>query len=90
MYCILVYSMECDKKEFTERIHRISGQIAAIEKMYLDKRSAKDILQQIVAIRSSLSSLAKVIVESEVRGCLSEDEEMKSVSHLVDTLFKVT
>jgi DNA-binding FrmR family transcriptional regulator len=82
--------MQCDKKEFKDRIHRISGQISALETMYEDKRTAREVLQQLIAVRSSLSSLAKLVVEEEVKGCLPGDEKGQPISHLVDTLFKVT
>lgn len=81
--------MKCDTKEFFDRIHKISGQIAAIEKMYNDKRTAQEIIQQVVAVRASLSSLARLIVEAEVKGCLPSDQNAQPVVQLVDTLFKV-
>ncbi|OGY90087.1 MAG: hypothetical protein A3B30_03325 [Candidatus Komeilibacteria bacterium RIFCSPLOWO2_01_FULL_52_15] len=82
--------MMCDTKDFTDRLHRISGQISALEKMYVNKRNAQDIVQQIVAVRASLSSLAKLIVEAEVRGCIPSDASSVPVSRLVDTLFKLS
>ena len=82
--------MKCDNKDFLDRVHRISGQIAALEKMYDDRRVAQEIVQQIVAIRASLASLAKLIVEAEVKGCLPSDSSGEPVSRLVDTLFKVS
>ena len=81
--------MMCDVKEFLERIHKISGQIRAIEQMYNDKRTAQEIVQQVVAVRASLSSLARLIVEAEVKGCLPSDGKAQPVAQLVDTLFKV-
>ena len=82
--------MKCDNKEFIDRVHRIAGQIKALETMYDEKRTAQDIVQQIVAVRSSLSSLAKLVVEAEVKGCLPSGESMAPVAQLVDTLFKVS
>ena len=82
--------MKCDNKEFKDRIHRISGQIMAIEKMYDEKRSAQEIIQQLVAARASRSSLASLAVEAEVKGCLPNDESAEPVGQLVDTIFKVT
>jgi len=82
--------MKCDTKQFEDRVHKIAGQIAAIEKMYDDKRTAQEIIQQVVAVRSSLSSLAKLVVEAEVKGCLPGDSDAQPVARLVDTLFKVT
>ncbi len=82
--------MKCDNKQFLDRTHRIAGQIAALETMYDDKRTAQDIVQQIVAVRSSLSSLAKLVVEAEVKGCLPSDQSSAPVAQLVDTLFKIS
>lgn len=84
--------MECDSKEFKARISKISGQLAAIEKMFDEKRSAQDILQQLMAVRSSLGSLAKVVVEAEIKGCIPGGDPTprdRQVGQLVDTLFKV-
>jgi DNA-binding FrmR family transcriptional regulator len=82
--------MKCDNKEFLDRIHKISGQIAALERMYDEKRTAQDIVQQIVAVRASLGSLAKLVVEAEVMGCLPSDQSSGPVAQLVETLFKVS
>lgn len=82
--------MKCDNKDFLDRVHKISGQIAALEKMYDDKRTAQEIVQQIVAVRSSLSSLAKLVVEAEVKGCLPSDQASTPVAQLVDTLFRIS
>ncbi|MEK7584239.1 MAG: metal-sensing transcriptional repressor [Patescibacteria group bacterium] len=82
--------MQCDNKDFLNRVRRLSGQITALEKMYDDRRTAQEIVQQIVAIRASLASLARLIVEAEVKGCLPSGSSGQPVSSLVDTLFKVS
>lgn len=82
--------MECDANEFTSRISKIRGQLSAIETMYVEKRTTQEILQQLMAVRASLSSLAKIIVEAEVKGCLPKDEQETNVGQLVDTLFRVS
>ncbi len=82
--------MQCNEKEFKDRVSRINGQILALDRMYTEKRTAQEILQQVVSVRSSLSSLAKLIVEEEVKGCLPSETAGSPVSQLVETLFKVT
>lgn len=82
--------MKCNNQDFLVRISKINGQVDAIYRMYDEKRTAQEILQQIVAVRASLSSLAKLIVEAEVKGCLPATEDGRLLSPLVDTLFKVT
>lgn len=82
--------MQCNNKDYTDRVHRVTGQVTALENMFTEQRSAQDIIQQIVAARASLSSLAKFIVDAEVRGCLPRDESSEPVAKLVESLFKVS
>ena len=82
--------MKCDKKGYKDRIHRIAGQVSGLENMFEEQRPAQDIVQQIVAARSSLSSLAKFIVDAEVAGCLPRDGSSEPVARLVEWLFKVS
>lgn len=82
--------IQCDEKDLLDRLHRVSGQIQAVEKMYKEKRTGQEILQQIIAARASLASLAKMIVEAEARGCLPPSSVNDSMGKLVEALFKVT
>lgn len=89
LYTSIEY-MKCNSKGYTDRVHRITGQVAALEHMFEERRSAQDIVQQIVAARASLSSLAKFIVDAEVRGCLPRDAASEPLEKLVESLFKVS
>jgi len=77
---------KCDPKRAIDHTHRIAGQITAIERMYQDKRPCADIVQQIVAARSSLGSLAKLILSDEVSGCLPSSDKNDSIKKLLSEL----
>ncbi len=48
------------------RVHKLNGQLAAIERMVVKKRSCFDVLAQIEAVRSGLASVAAIIVNEEL------------------------
>lgn len=48
------------------RIHKLSGQLQAIERMVGTRRSCADVLAQIEAVRSGLSGVAAIIVNEEL------------------------
>ena len=80
----------CDPQKVINHTHRIAGQIEAVEKMYRDKRPCSEIIQQIVAARSSLGSLAKQILSDEVNGCLPSESSSASVNKLVSQLIDIS
>lgn len=48
------------------RIHRLNGQIQAVEKMLQRKRSCSDVLQQISAVRAGLEQVAVLVFQREL------------------------
>ena len=81
---------KCDPQKVINHIHRIAGQVQAIEKMYQQKRDCSQIVQQVVAARSSLGSLAKLILADEVNGCLPSAESQKDVNKLMAQLIDIS
>lgn len=53
-----VYLSEESVKELVNRLSRIEGQVKGLQKMIQEKRSCDEILIQISAVRSALSSVA--------------------------------
>ena len=47
----------CKPERIISQLHRIEGQVRAIEKMYNDKRGIEDIICQVKAARASLDSV---------------------------------
>lgn len=51
----------------TARIHRLSGQLQAIEKMIADRRTCPDVLTQIGAVRAGLEQVALLVLQKELQ-----------------------
>lgn len=54
------------------RLSRIKGQIEGISRMYQDGRECIAIVQQVVAARNSLNSVARQLLSSEATRCNRE------------------
>ena len=63
---------ECEKNQLISRIHRIEGQVRAIEKMIDSDSYCVDVLMQISAAKSALGSLSRIILENHINSCVVE------------------
>ena len=75
------------------RLARIEGQIRAVRKMVDEERYCVDVVRQVQAARSALSSLETLIVEDHVETCVqaslesgSFDARKEKVTELVSIL----
>ena len=75
------------------RLARIGGQISAVRKMVADDRYCIDVVRQVQAARSALSSLEALIIDDHVDTCVQhalEDggttERREKVTELVSIL----
>ena len=51
------------------QLRRIRGQVDGIVKMYEDERACVDIVRQVMAVRNSLSRVARDLLTSEATRC---------------------
>lgn len=51
----------------TARIHRLNGQLVAIESMLQQRRSCSDVLNQISAVRAGLEQVAVIVFQTELQ-----------------------
>lgn len=56
----------------SKQLHRVAGQIEGISRMYEEGRPCIDIAQQLAAVRSSLSRVARDILTDELSRCSRE------------------
>nr|WP_232337119.1 metal-sensing transcriptional repressor [Lysinibacillus timonensis] len=80
------------KKDLITRLNRIEGQIRGIKKMVELDTYCDDIITQISASQSALNSLAKVLLQWHLKGCVVDrlnagDEEI--LDELVVTIHKL-
>ena len=64
---------ESDKKDLTNRISRISGQMNGIKKMIEEDRYCGDIIIQLSAIDKSIKSLANELLDRHLHSCVVRD-----------------
>ncbi len=64
---------EDERKKLTNRLRRIEGQVRGVSAMVENDAYCIDILTQISAISSALSSFSKELLEAHIRSCVRED-----------------
>lgn len=86
-----------DHSPHLPRVRRVEGQIRGISKMIEEERYCVDILTQIKAVKSALSSLEGQIIEEHLNHCVhkalsSKDkkESDRMVKEIKDLLKKTT
>ena len=58
------------RKKLTNRLNRIAGQVAGIQRMVDEDRYCVDILAQIAAVRSALDSVGVELLTDHVSSCV--------------------
>ncbi|MFO0937642.1 MAG: metal-sensitive transcriptional regulator [Gemmataceae bacterium] len=58
------------KKRSLNRVKRIAGQLAGVQKMLEGDRYCLDILNQIAAVRSALDAMSLELISSHLETCL--------------------
>ncbi|MCM3634722.1 MULTISPECIES: metal-sensing transcriptional repressor [Paenibacillus] len=80
------------KKDLTTRLNRIEGQIRGIKGMIDKDAYCDDVITQLSATQSALNSVAKILLEGHLKGCvvdrLSEGDE-EILDELVGTIHKL-
>ena len=56
-----------DKKKLLNRVRRLRGQLAAVEKALVEERECEDILQTLAACRGAMGSLTAEVLEGHIR-----------------------
>lgn len=83
------YRPERLKRDLSKRLARIEGQIRGISKMIENDVYCDDILNQITAVHSALSSVRNILLESHIKSCVLESIEKKEyeiINELMRTL----
>jgi len=80
------------KNESLSRLKKIEGQIRGISRMIDEKQYCIDILTQIAAVSSALSSVAKLVLRKHIETCVSEaiksGKEKEKIEELMEVVFK--
>lgn len=72
------------------KLKRAQGQVNAVVSMYQSKRACLDIVQQIVAARSALSSVARDLLANEANQCVNSPKDQKKFEKMLKTLVELS
>lgn len=61
--------MEKQKKDLSDRLKRIEGQIRGIQKMMDEERPCEDVITQLMAARAALDKVGISIITQHVQEC---------------------
>jgi len=73
--------------EITKQLRRIRGQVEGIERMLENQRACIDVVRQIIAIRNSLSTVARNVLEDEAQICKKE-QRIDDLNDILKEVFK--
>lgn len=75
-------------KAVLNRLSRAIGHLESVKRMIEDGRDCTEVLIQIAAVRSALSSTAKVILKDHLEHCITEDqsatEQIQALNEAID------
>src|SRR3954449_5327699 len=83
------HSYSKDKAQLVRRLSRIEGQVRGISRMIEREEYCVDILQQTSALRAAVDSLAVMVLEDHVQGCVRTAAEQGDADRYVDEVVDV-
>jgi len=83
------HSYSKDKAGLIRRLSRMEGQVRGIARMIEREEYCVDILQQTSALRAAVDSLAVMVLEDHVQGCVRTAAEHGDADRYVDEVVDV-
>jgi len=83
------HSYSKDKAQLVRRLSRIEGQVRGIARMIERDEYCVDILQQTSALRAAVDSIALLILEDHVQGCVRTAAERGEADAYVEEVLDV-
>ena len=85
-----------DKQKLLNRVHRIRGQIDAIERALEEEKGCMKVLQQITSCRGAMNGLLAVVLEDHIRTHLIDadahaeepDDAKEQLIEIIHSYFK--
>ena len=90
--CKKSHHPESVKKDLTTRLNRIEGQIRGIKGMIEKDVYCDDVITQLSATQSALNSVAKILLEGHIKGCVVDrlnEGNLEVIDELVVTIQKL-
>ena len=83
------HSYSRDQSILIRRLRRIEGQVRGIERMIERREYCIDILQQTAALRAAVDSVALLILEDHVQGCVRTAAEQGNADRYIEEVLDV-
>lgn len=83
------HSYSRDQAILVRRLRRIEGQVRGIERMIERREYCIDILQQTAALRAAVDSVALLILEDHVQGCVRTAAEGGDADRYIEEVLDV-
>ena len=83
------HSYTKDRGELLNRLRRIEGQVRGIERLVEDEAYCLDVLQQVEAMTAAADSVALLLLEDHIDGCLAHAIETGEGQPYVDEVMTV-
>jgi DNA-binding FrmR family transcriptional regulator len=83
------HSYSRDQATLIRRLRRIEGQVRGIERMIERREYCIDILQQTSALRAAVDSVALLILEDHVQGCVRTAAEQGDADKYIEEVLDV-
>ena len=75
--------------DIRRRLHRVSGQLAGIERMLDDGRECSDVVTQISAATKALEQTGFKLVSAGLTYCLAHPDEAKAAGYPLEVVEKM-
>ena len=76
-------------EDIRRRLHRVSGQLAGIERMLDDGRECKDVVTQISAANRALEQAGFKLVAAGLTYCITHPDEAEAAGYPLDVVEKM-
>ena len=76
-------------EDIRRRLHRVSGQLAGIERMLDDGRECKDVVTQISAATRALEQAGFKLVAAGLTYCIAHPDEAEAAGYPLDVVEKM-
>jgi DNA-binding FrmR family transcriptional regulator len=78
-----------DKGSLLNRIRRIRGQLAAVEKALTEERECHEVMQTLAACRGAITALTAEVIEGHIRGHIVDPDTTSGKSQAARELIDV-
>ena len=77
-----------DHQAIVTQLNRVSGQIDGVASMISENRSCVDVVQQLLAIRSSINSAAHKYLSVNTISCATTKEDQEKLDMMLKRMFQ--